>query len=332
MFSFKARLMRAFMRNRHLMKGRLTPETIDKNTSIESLRKDTDEMAQKMFKPMEGVSFKAAENAPVNAEWAEPQGCNAQDLVLYFHGGGFVMGNALSHRGIVGNFVKHLGVKALTFDYRLAPENPAPAAAYDGAEVYQYVLGLGYRPEHIVFAGDSAGGGIALSTLLKLKDDGAPLPAACIAFSPCTDATLSGPSLKTRLGKDPCTPKGANETYLAYYVGNGDAKHPYASPLLGDLKGLPPIMIQVGDAETLLDDSVRFAKRAGEAGVEIRLHIWDGLFHCFPLLSPMFREATQAMEEVRTFVREKLAQASSCGFAVIAETITNGRPLIKKAE
>ncbi len=307
MISFKARLFRTFMRNRHLLKGRLTPETIDKNTSIEKLRVNTEEAAKRMVKPTSGVSFQSAEAAPVYAEWAEPDGCSANDLVLYFHGGGFVMGSALSHRGIVGNFVKRLGIKALVFDYRLAPEYPAPAAACDGAAMYHYALGLGYSARHIVFAGDSAGGGIALSTLLKLKDEGAPLPAACVVFSPCTDATLSGSSHKSRLRTDPCTPKGANETYLGYYVGGGDAKHPYASPLFGELKGLPPLMIQVGDAETLLDDSVRFAKKAENADVEVSLHVWDGLFHCFPLLAPMFREATQAMDEVCDFVHKKLS-------------------------
>lgn len=307
MISFKARLMRAFMRNRHLMKGKLRPQTIDRNTSIEKLRNDTQEAAKRLVKPTAGVSFHPAEGAPVFAEWAEPQGIETKNMVLYFHGGGFVMGSAVSHRGIVGNFVKRLGIKALTFDYRLALEYPAPAAASDGAAMYRYALDLGYSPERIVFAGDSAGGGIALSALLKLKDEGAPMPAACVVFSPCTDATLSGESHQTRLRADPCTPKGANETYLGYYVGGGDAKHPYASPLFGELQGLPPLMIQVGDAETLLDDSVRFAKKAEQAGVEVHLHVWDGLFHCFPLLAPMFPEATQAMDEVYRFVHEKLA-------------------------
>ncbi len=237
MISFKARLMRAFMRNRHLLKGKLTPETIDRNTSIEKLRKNTEETAKRMVKPTAGVSFQTAEGAPVYAEWAEPQGCPTKDMVLYFHGGGFVMGSALSHRGIVGSFVKRLGIKALVFDYRLAPENPAPAAAFDGAAVYRYALNLGYSPEHIVFAGDSAGGGIALSTMLKLKDEGAPMPAACVVFSPCTDATLSGSSHKTRLRADPCTPKGANETYLGYYIGDGDAKHPLCFPSVWRAKG-----------------------------------------------------------------------------------------------
>ncbi len=306
MISFKARLMRAFMRNRHLMKGRLTPETVDQNTSIAQLRKETDESAKRLVKPVDGISIHILKGAPVYAEWVEPKGCKSDKMVLYFHGGGFVMGSAISHRGIVGNLVKHLGIKALVFDYSLAPERPAPAAANDGAAMYRYVLAQGYEPENIVFAGDSAGGGVELSTLLKLKDEGEPLPAACVAFSPCTDATLSGASHKTRLKADPCTPRGSSETYLGYYVGGGDARHPYASPLFGDLKGLPPVMIHVGDYETLLDDSVRFAKRAEEAGVEVHLHVWDGLFHCFPLLAPMFPEATQALDEVCAFVHEKL--------------------------
>lgn len=308
MISFKARLMRSFMRNRHLLKGRLTPETVDRNTSIAALRRDTEESAKRLVKLMEGVSFQTEKGAPVYAEWVEPQGCSTENIVLYFHGGGFVMGNALSHRGIVSNFVKRLGIKALVFDYSLAPEHPAPAAANDGTMMYRYALAQGYKPEHIVFAGDSAGGGVELSTLLKLKDDGISLPAACVAFSPCTDATLAGNSHKTRLKEDPCTPRGSSETYLGYYVGNGDARHPYASPLFGDLAGLPPLMIQVGDYETLLDDSVRFAKKAEEAGVEVHLHVWDGLFHCFPLLAPMFPEATQAMDEVRAFIYQKLGK------------------------
>lgn len=304
MLSMKARLMRGFMRNRHLLQGRLTRETVDRNTSITALREQTEEMAKRLGGHVEGVSFQPADGAPVYAEWAVPVGCPDDRMVLYFHGGGFVMGSAVSHRGIVGGIVKRLGVKALTFDYSLAPENPAPAAAKDGASMYRYALGLGYKPEHIAFTGDSAGGGIALSTLLMLKDDGDPLPAVGAFFSPCTDMTLSGDSHKTRLKADPCTPKGANETYLPYYVGGGDPRHPYASPLFGELRGLPPMILQVGEDETLLDDSVRFAQRAREAGVTAKLHTWKGLFHCFPLLAPRFPEATQALDESCAFLRK----------------------------
>jgi acetyl esterase/lipase len=168
------------------------------------------------------------------------------------------------------------------------------------------LLEQGYQPEKIAFVGDSAGGGIALATLLKCKDNGIPLPGVCATFSPCIDMTISGESHKTRVKADPCTPKGANETYLGYYVGNGDPRHPYASPLFGDLTGIPPLIIQVGNNETLRDDSTRFAKKAKESGVEVEMKVWQGMFHCFPLLAPMFPEAIAAMEEVCQFVRKKL--------------------------
>ncbi|MDP4134118.1 MAG: alpha/beta hydrolase fold domain-containing protein, partial [Bacillota bacterium] len=155
-------------------------------------------------------------------------------------------------------------------------------------------------------AGDSSGGGIALAAMIKCKDDGLPMPSCAALFSPCTDMTMSGESHRTRVKADPCTPKGANETYLGYYVGKGDPKHPYASPLFADLHGLPPIMIQVGNNETLRDDSTRLAEKAKQAQVEVHIKVWKGMFHCFPLLAPMFPEATEALNEACQFLRDKL--------------------------
>lgn len=216
------------------------------------------------------------------------------------------MGNTQSHRNIVGNFVKRLGIKALIFNYRLAPEHPAPAAVYDSVSIYRWLMEQGYKSENIAFAGDSAGGGIEFATMIKCKDDGLQMPVVCAAFSPCTDMTLSGGSHKTRANADPCIPTGSNETYTRYYVGKGDPKHPYASPLFGNLHGLPPIIIQVGNDETLRDDSTRFAEKAMQAGVEVKIKVWKGMFHCFPLLAPMFPEATKALDETCSFLREKL--------------------------
>lgn len=308
--SIKGRMFHILLRNRHLLKGKLHAEVIDQNTSIEALRRDSDATAAKITRLPAGVRFETSDYPDCYAEWALPEGSTSDNLeepmLLYFHGGGFVMGNARSHRNLVSGFVKRLGLKALVFDYRLAPEHPAPAAANDSAAVYRWLLSKGYQPERIIFAGDSAGGGVELATLLKLKDEGTTLPRACVAFSPCTDMTISGESHRTRVKADPCTPEGMTETYLGYYVGDGDPKHPYASPLFGDLAGLPPLMIQVGDDETLLDDSTRFAQKAKEAGVAVQLHIWKGMFHCFPLLAPMFREATEALDEVCAFIHDQL--------------------------
>ena len=290
-----------------MLKGKLRAEVIDENTSIEMLRRETDEAAARLVKKIEGVSYKQADFPNFYAEWVLIDDAPKDKAILYFHGGGFVLGNAQSHRNIVGNFVKTLGVKALVFNYRLAPENPAPAAVYDSAAIYGWLLKEGYQAKNIFFVGDSAGAGIQLATMLKIKDDGGTLPAGCVAFSPCTDMTLSGNSHRTRVTVDPCTPRGANETYTKYYVGDGNPKHPYASPLFGDLAGLPAIMIQVGDNETLLDDSVRFAERAASAGVEVHIKVWKGMFHCFPLLAPMFDEATQALDEACNFIRKKLS-------------------------
>ncbi len=304
--SIRSRIFHIVLRYRHLLKGKLKAEVINQNTSILELRKNTEEAAMRMMKAIDGITYRQAAYENLYAEWVEAENAPKDKVVLYFHGGGFVMGSTKSHRNIVGNFVKRLGINALVFDYRLAPEHPAPAAVFDGAAMYAWLLEQGYKAHNIAFAGDSAGGGIQLATLLKCKEDGLPMPAACAAFSPCTDMTMSGESHRTRIKADPCTPRGANETYMGYYVGKGDPRHPYASPLFGDLQGLPPVMIQVGDDETLRDDSVYFAEKAKQAGVEVKIKVWQGMFHCFPLLAPMFPEATEALDETCRFIREKL--------------------------
>lgn len=309
--SIKGQMVHILLRYRHLLKGNLKREVIDKTTSIEELRRDCDKAAARFGKIPDGIKFIESDYKPIYAEWVVPAGADEDKIILYFHGGGFVMGNANSHRGIVSGFVKHLGIKALVFDYSLAPENPAPAAVNDSAAIYCWLLQQSYKPENIVFAGDSAGGGIELGTLLKLKDDGIPLPAACAAFSPCVDMTMSGESHRTRVKADPCTPEGMTETSVDYYVGDGDPKHPYASPIFGNLAGLPPIMIQVGNDETLRDDSIMFAEKAKEAGVKVEIKVWKGMFHCFPLLAPMFREAVEALNEVCIFIWKKLNISST---------------------
>lgn len=302
--SFKGTMFHYMLKYRHLMKGKLKAEVIDENSDINLIRRESEEAAEKLVKKIEGITYEQADFQDFYAEWVKVENAPENKIVLYFHGGGFVMGSAKSHRNIVGNFAKRLGINLLVFDYRLAPENPAPAAVYDSVKIYKWLLDIGYIPENIFFAGDSAGGGIALATMLKIKDDGIPMPAGCLAFSPCVDMTLSGDSIKTKADADPCTPKGANETYTKYYVGSGDPLHPYTSPLFGDLSNLPPIMIYVGENETLLDDSVRFAEKAKKAGVIVELNIQKGMFHCFPLLAPMFPEATEAMNNSCSFIKK----------------------------
>jgi acetyl esterase/lipase len=225
----------------------------------------------------DGVTVEKSDYVPLYAEWIRPESAEKDKVILYFHGGGPVMGNAKSRRSIVANFVKMTGYQALLFDYRPAAEHPAPSAVKDSADIYRWMLDQGYRPEDIVFVGDSAGGGIEIGTLLKLKDDRIPMPAACVAFSPSLDMTMSG-----------------------------ESTHPYTSPLLGNLDGLPPIMIHVGNDEVLRDDSTRFGEKADAAGVNIHVKVWKGMSHCFPLLNPLFEEATEAMKQVTVFIRQNI--------------------------
>ncbi|KUG03906.1 lipase/esterase [hydrocarbon metagenome] len=302
MASFQSKMFRFMLKNRHLLKGHIKKPVIDFNTSIEELREEVRKDAAKMTKMPDGITINPADFPGFYAEWVIPQNCREDQAILYFHGSGFVMGTSKDHRGLVAKFASRCGVKALVFDYSLAPEHPFPAAINDSVAVYKWMLEIGYQPQNIIFAGDSAGGCIAFSTLLILKDENIPLPQAVVAFSPCTDLTCSGESHKTKAKIDPATPEGATATYTSYYIGNSDPTSPYMSPLYGDLAGLPPVMIQVGEDETLLDDSVRFAQKAKEAGVEVHLHVWEGMFHCFPLLAPMFPEATRAMDEVCEFI------------------------------
>ena len=315
--SVKGRMLHLMMRHRHLLKGKIKREEITKMTSIEKLRKECDEAAERLSSMPEGIEIQEADSTPVYAEWIIPEGAEENKAILYFHGGCFIMGNAKSYRGIVGNFANHVGYKTLLFNYRLAPEFPAPAAVIDSVAIYQWMLEQGYHPEDIVFAGDSAGGGIEIGTLIKLRDDGVPLPAACVAFSPSLDMTMTGESHKTRAKADPCTPKGACETCYDYYLGNGDPMDPYASPLFGDLTGLPPIMIQVGNDEVMRDDSTLFGEKADSCGVEVHVRVWKGMFHCFPLLAPMFEEATEAMKQVSKFIRTNMQKENGLAAAFL---------------
>ncbi len=222
-------------------------------------------------------------------------------MILYFHGGGYVSGTIKAHQAVVAKFVKGSGIGALLFEYRLAPEHPFPAALEDAITTYRWLLDQGVRPSHIVFVGDSAGGGLVLATLLALRDQDIPRPAAAVAYSPVTDQKCTGESYRTNVKK--ClAPVGMGLACGKHYAGDNDLSLPYISPLYGDLQGLPPLLIYVGGDETLRDDSVRFAEKAHAAGVEVRLNIGEGLFHCYPAVAPLFPEAQQAMDDICAFI------------------------------
>jgi len=314
MSSTKSKLVIFMIQHAHLLKGRLKRDVITKETSIPDLRREFEAGAKRFGKipPTIQVSPVTIPGlAPGHfAEWIHPAGTPASPgpsdkAIFYTHGGGYVSGNCEDHRMHVAKFVQAAGVGALLFDYRLAPEHPFPASMEDTLTAYRWLLDQGVAPQNIVIVGESAGGGLCLASLVALRDLGLPLPAAGVALSPWTDLTLSGDSYRSNARRDIST-LGSWDVWRDYYVASNDPRHPWISPVFADLHGLPPILIQVGDHEIMLDGSLMFARNATSAGVDMTLHVWPGMVHCFPILAPMFPEATQAWNETIGYIRQQL--------------------------
>lgn len=298
MQSLKSKIILGLMVNRHLLRGKLRKQLFDPSPEgVRQLRQQTENGAKMFGKLPVEVEIVPVRIGEMYAEWMKLPTNNQQKAMLYFHGGMYVTGSPQSHRPHVYKFVKGSGVNALVFDYRLAPENPFPAALDDAVMAYRYLLDQGFEPQNIVFAGDSAGGGLCLATLLGIKDKGLELPAVAAVLSPWTDLARTGESYVTNVEK--ClSPKGSSENASEFYAGGNDKKNPFISPLYGDLKGLPPLHISAGSNEILRDDSIRFAQKAKDAGVEVTLLIGEGMCHCYPAFGNLFRESKLAMSEI----------------------------------
>lgn len=307
MLSMRAGIISILLKNRHLMKFRLKPEVIDWKTfeAIKGFRRDVELGAGKFGKLPQGLEVLPVTVGSVPAEWITPKNDPRDRVMLYFHGGGYISGTCAAHRSIVAKFVAGTGIPALLFEYRLAPENRFPAALDDALTTYQWLLDQGIAPSRIVFVGDSTGGGMEMAAMLALKDKGLPLPAAAVAYSPATDFKCTGESHQTKMNV--ClSPPGSALAFGKHYAGDSDPGHPYISPLYGDLHGFPPLLIFTGGEETLRDDAIRLAEKAEQSGVEVTLRVGEGLFHCYPALAPLFPEATRAMKEICTFIKNKL--------------------------
>jgi monoterpene epsilon-lactone hydrolase len=243
----------------------------------------------------------------VPAEWIMESGVKPEKRIAFFHGGGFVAGKLASRHPFASWISKATGCSILLVDYRLAPEHPFPAAIEETLSSYRWMCNNGpdgEKPAKKTFiGGDSAGGCLTLATLLGLKDANENLPDAAFTISAVSDQALTGRSIVNRAGVDilfkPSHLKECSKLYLA----GQDPLDPLASPLYGDLSGLPPIFMQVGDAELLLDDSVRFAEKAEKAGVTVKLEVWPEMFHNWQLLAPLFPEAQQAIDRICEFIR-----------------------------
>lgn len=304
--SIQSELIYYMFKYRHLFEFRLKTEAWDENTSISAFRAMCESVNSKMANTLPaGMQMIPFEIDGMHAEWLVPAGAGKDKVIFYTIGGGYVSGTCSDHRALVAKVAQRSGIALLMFDHRLAPEHPYPAALVDSLKAYTWLLEQGTDSKNIVIMGESAGGGLCLATLLAIRDQGLPFPSGAVALSPWTDLTLSGESYRTKRGV--CiSPPGMSKVCSKYYYGENDPKHPWISPLYGDLNGLPPVFINVGTYETMLDDSTRFAAKAKAAGVDITLTLGKKMVHCYPLMAGMFPEATQALEQVCTFIRTRL--------------------------
>jgi phosphinothricin tripeptide acetyl hydrolase len=262
--------------------------------------------AERVFGVPPDVSVAPAQ-APGSAEWLEPPTARPGAAVVYLHGGGYVIGSPRSHRHLAAAIGRAARAAVLFPDYRLAPEHPFPAAVDDAVAAYRWLLDRGHAPGRTVFAGDSAGGGLTVAALLAVRERELPLPAAGVCISPWVDLTLSGASYATKAARDPIVTRDGVMEMARAYLGATPPTTPLASPLFADLAGLPPLLIQVGSEEVLLDDAVGLAERAKAAGVDATLEIWPGMIHVWHWFLPMLDEAQAAIDTIGAFTQARTA-------------------------
>jgi acetyl esterase/lipase len=276
-----------------------------KDKSIQEVRAQMETWVGSFPLP-EGVSLEAVDANGVAGEWVRAPGAGDDAVFLYLHGGGYVLGSPATGRHLAAAFSEATGASILSLDYRLAPENPFPAAVEDGAAGYRWLVNQGFPPARIVVGGDSAGGGLTVATLLALRDNGDPLPAAGICISPWVDLTCSADSYKRKSGTDPIVIHEDILWMASLYLGGEDPKTPLISPVFADLKGLPPLLIQVGSEEMLLDDSIGLDRRAREAGVDSTLEVWDDMIHVWHLFFQMLKEGRDAIARIGEYFNSRV--------------------------
>ncbi|MFW9948071.1 MAG: alpha/beta hydrolase [Candidatus Odinarchaeota archaeon] len=285
---------------------------------LKQFHDSTDELSVKIIR--EGFNFFATISKlpkdviaePVNAggvpaEWITTPDVIPDHVLLYFHGGGYIAGSIDTHRDLVARISRAAKVRVLIIDYRLAPEHPFPAALEDAVSTYQWLISIEkINPKNLIIGGDSAGGGLTVSTLVKLREKGITLPTAGVYISPWIDLAGTGESMKTKAELDPFITPELNDFCAKTYLKDVDPKNYLASPLYADLKGVPPMYIQVGNSECILDDSKRLAKNAKEAGIDVELDIWEDMIHIFPIFAPLAPEGQQAIQKVGNFIQKNL--------------------------
>jgi epsilon-lactone hydrolase len=240
----------------------------------------------------------------VPAEWIAAPGANPAVVMLYLHGGGYVLGSMRTHRVMLAHLARACQCKVLGLDYRLAPENPFPAPVDDTLAAYRWLLAQGYDHRQIVLAGDSAGGGLVVAALVAMRYVGEPMPAAGVCLSPWVDIEATGQSFVTNAASDPSVAKDRILRMAGLYLAGKSPQAPLASPIHADLRGLPPLFVQVGSIETLLDDARALTARAQAAGVSVELEVWEDMPHVWQHFAPILPEAQQAIARIGEFVRK----------------------------
>ena len=242
----------------------------------------------------------------VPAEWVAAPGIDPERAVLYLHGGGYAIGSINTHRRLAYDISAASSARILLIDYRLAPEHPFPAAVDDAATAWCWLLQQGFATDRLAIAGDSAGGGLTIATLVNLRDQKLGLPACAVAISPWIDLEGKGDSITTRAAQDPMVQKAGLLWMAKLYLNNKDPHTPLAAPLHADLAGLPPVLVQVGTAETLLDDATRLAEKLYRAGGDVRLAVWPDMLHVFPFFAPILSEGRDGCREIGHFIHDRM--------------------------
>lgn len=286
---------------KQLLKASLTNQT--QEFSIDAARRGLEALSA--FTPVApDVKVERLSVEGIPAEWVTAPNAKEERVFLYLHGGAYIMGSCNTHRFLASKLSRSTASRVLVPEYRLAPENPYPAAVEDALAAYRWLVNSGISPENIIIGGDSAGGGLTLSTLLSLKEAGERLPALAVLLSPWTDLAATGKSMETRKDADPWLKPESTRSTPALYIRELDPRDPHVSPIYADLSDLPPMLVHVGNDEILLDDSVRLVDRATAAGVEISFKIWDDMWHVFQTFN--IPEGQQSVDEIGKFVVGKM--------------------------
>ncbi|MBI4518222.1 MAG: alpha/beta hydrolase [Deltaproteobacteria bacterium] len=283
----------------------LKARPLEAGPSVSEMRAAIDSMASIAVLP-DDVTLDPVDAGGVPAVWVTTPGARRDAVILYLHGGGYVVGSITSHRDLAARLSRAAAARVLLLDYRLAPEHPHPAAVEDATAAYRWLLSTAVAPARIVIGGDSAGGGLTVAALVALRDAGQPLPAAAVCLSPWVDLEGLGDSMTTKAAVDPMVQRDGLSKMAEMYLAGQDPRTPLAAPLYANLSGLPPLLIQVGTAETLLDDSTRLAERARKAGVSVTLEPWEDMFHVWQAFAALLPEGQQAIDRIGTFIRSLL--------------------------